>query len=490
MPKNTRTLSAVLTAALAVSVCHGTRAADAPTPAPVAGPAAYPPVVLPDTTAWGRNVQRTMRLLATSTPERRNTVRVLFYGQSITEQAWSDAVAADLRRRFPHADLVVENRALGGYASQLLVKTAETDLYPFYPDLVVFHVYGAHDKYEDILRRTRERTTAEILQQNDHLSRTHAVDEETDPAKLRPNAGNWHGFMNHNWLPSLARKYRTEYCDQRATWKRYLVEHKLSPGDLLRDDVHLNAHGEFVMAEAVKAHLRYDPKLGPSPAEEWVQTLEVGTAVRWDGGKLRVEFEGNRVDVVLKPGATNYKPLAVRIDGKRPSAVPALYGFTRARAEPGGKWPAVAGLSSEATPRLERWTMEVRADPAKPDAYTFDLTGSEAGPDGSGRSDERFVSRSGRVVIAPEAWDVKYAMALAGVKPVPERFTVRWQVVPRFADEVTAPAATSARGAETTVTVAEGLANGKHVLELSADGEGAAAAVAAVRVYRPPLGRE
>ena len=70
---------------------------------------------------------------------------------------------------FRNANLVIENRALGGFASQMLVKTAETDLYPFYPDLLIFHVYGAHDKYEDIIRRVRERTTAEILQQNDHV---------------------------------------------------------------------------------------------------------------------------------------------------------------------------------------------------------------------------------------------------------------------------------------------------------------------------------
>ena len=36
----------------------------------------------------GAGVQRTLTLLATSTQERRNTVRILFYGQSITEQEW------------------------------------------------------------------------------------------------------------------------------------------------------------------------------------------------------------------------------------------------------------------------------------------------------------------------------------------------------------------------------------------------------------------
>ena len=96
-----------------------------------ATPADYPAVHFPDPAGWGKNIQRTMRLLATSTPEHRNTVRILFYGQSITEQGWSRLVEEDLRKRFPHANLIIENRALGGFSSQLLVKTAETDLYPF-----------------------------------------------------------------------------------------------------------------------------------------------------------------------------------------------------------------------------------------------------------------------------------------------------------------------------------------------------------------------
>ena len=58
------------------------------------------PKTLGDTASYGRKIQRTMRLLAESTPEKRNTVRVLFYGQSITEQGWWKIVADDLRARF------------------------------------------------------------------------------------------------------------------------------------------------------------------------------------------------------------------------------------------------------------------------------------------------------------------------------------------------------------------------------------------------------
>ena len=181
----------------------------------------FPPANFPDTSGWGRNIQRTMRLLATSTPATRNTVRILFYGQSITEQNWAKLVEDDLRRRFPNANLIVENRALAGFASQMLVKTAETDLYPFQPDLLIFHVYGAHNTYEDIIRRIRERTTAEILMQNDHVTKPADFTEETDPAKLPPAGKHWDAFMNHNWLPSIAKKYGCELCDQRALWKAY-----------------------------------------------------------------------------------------------------------------------------------------------------------------------------------------------------------------------------------------------------------------------------
>jgi len=455
---------------------------------PTAATSPYPPVKFPDASGWGKNIQRTMRLLATSTAEKRNTVRILFYGQSITEQKWANLVAEDLRRRFPHANLVVENRALGGFASQLLAKTADTDLYPFQPDLLIFHVYGAHDKYEDILRRTRERTTAEILMQNDHVTKPADFTEETDAAKLPPAGKHWDAFMNHNWLPSLAKKYGAELCDQRALWKAYLAENKLEPKALLRDSVHLNAHGEWFMAECVKAYLRYDPKLGPSPAEDWVKTYEVGKDVRWADGKLRLDFDGSRVEVIGKSGTA--APAAVRIDGRKPSEFAELYGFTRAVTQPEGKWlvkwPVIAPITSEKPLLVEDWTLEARKDAANDKLFTFTLAGAKTGADGEGRSDTRFVSKSGRVVIETNDWNVAYATSLAGIKPVPEKFTVKWKVEPRFVDEFVSPGAKDAT-TEITVTLAQGLPNAKHTLEISGS---AATPIAALRIYQAPLGRK
>ncbi|MEO8425546.1 MAG: hypothetical protein ABI651_00395 [Verrucomicrobiota bacterium] len=46
--------------------------------APAAESPPYPPPKFPDSSGWGKNIQRTMRLLATSTTAMRNTVRILF----------------------------------------------------------------------------------------------------------------------------------------------------------------------------------------------------------------------------------------------------------------------------------------------------------------------------------------------------------------------------------------------------------------------------
>jgi hypothetical protein len=444
---------------------------------PEAASAQTPPSYLGDPAQLGCGIQRTMTLLATSTPEHRHTVRILFYGQSITVQDWWKDVAADLKARFPHADLSIENRALGGFASQRLVKTAETDLYPFQPDLLVFHVYGAHNCYEDIIRRTRERTTAEILIQTDHVNaRADWRHEETDPAKVTMK--DWDSFMNYRHLPAVIRRYGCGHVDQRNLWKRHLTERGLEATAFLRDDVHLNDEGCRVMAAFAKAALvkRDDSAIDPMNCG-YVRTLAVGKDLDIASGTLKLDFDGSRIDLIAS--RSSEQPMTALIDCKKPSEHSELYGFTRALPKPGGPWPVVADLSSETPLLVEEWTMTVARDPAREDLFAFTLRGSKTGPDGSGRSDTRFVSPSGRVVIDPEDWDVSYALGLARVKPVPASFTVCWRVVPRHLDHWQ-PAAFQP-GIENAITLAHGLADGPHRLELTGD----LSALAAVRVYSP-----
>jgi hypothetical protein len=409
----------------------------------------------PDEAKFGAGLQRTMTLLATSTPERRHPVRILFYGQSITEQAWTKAVGDDLRRRFPHADLDVRNRSIGGWASQLLIRTAEHDLYPFYPDLLIFYVYGDHTKYDEIIRQTRSRTTAEVLMLTEHV----AVGDQ-----------NWSETMSTKLLPEIARKYGAELADIRTPWKAYLKDNGLDAQKLLGDAVHLNDHGNFLMAELVKRHLRYDPKL---PAQQNVKDV----VPAWKDGLLRLDFEGNRVEAVVDGPAGGSASL--RIDGKAPAEIPEAYAFTRPNDVPGWVW--VTGVLQRVDwekPRVaEDWTLRIK-DWKGPKDFTYAVIGSKTGPDGEGSSGAKFTSSSGRVVIDPK--DFFFENSRKSFVP---GFEIKWTCRPLFADPFVVPAPRGP-GLETSTTLVQGLPNGKHVLELKVDKP---LPIKLLRVYHPTV---
>jgi hypothetical protein len=404
----------------------------------------------PDEAKKGYGIQRTMRLLATSTPQKRHRVRVLFYGQSITEQSWTKDVAADLRRRFPHADLDIQNRSIGGWASQLLIRSAEHDLYPFYPDLLIFYVYGDHTKYDEIIRQTRSRTTAEVLMLTDHM----AVGDQ-----------NWSETMSTKLLPEIAKKYGAELADIRSPWKSYLKDNAFDAQKLLSDAVHLNDHGNFLMAELVKRHLRHDPKL---PAQEHVKDV---VAPAWKDGVLRLEFDGNRVDAVVDgPGKAT-----LTIDGKAPD----VYAYTRPNDVPGWVW--VTGVLTRVDwekPRVaEDWTLKL-TEYKGPKEFKYAVSGSRTGPDGEGSSAAKFVSTSGRVVVDPKDFFFENCR-----KPFAPGFEIKWSCRPLYADPFVAPPARGP-GLETAATLVQGLSNGPHVLELKADKP---VPIKLLRIYRPPV---
>lgn len=115
--------------------------------------------------------------------------------------------------------------------------------------------------------------------------------------------------------------------------------------------------------------------------------------------------------------------------------------------------------------------------------FSFTLSGSKTGPDGEGRSDQKFVSKSGRIVIEPEDWGVAFPMTMSGLKSVPEKFTVKWNIVPWFMDTFQAPMVVDP-AVETPVNLLQGLANEKHTLELTG---GAESGIQAIRVRTPAL---
>ncbi|MHB8972460.1 MAG: SGNH/GDSL hydrolase family protein [Pirellulaceae bacterium] len=179
-------------------------------------------------------IQRTMKLLEASTAENPAHVRVMFYGQSITAQAWTQLLQQQLAQRYPTAQFEFRNAAIGGYDSSVLIRTADHDLYPWYPDLLFFHVYGPMDKYEEIVKRVRERTSAEIVIWTSHLNivspdRPTEVDTAHDERAVK--------------IRAVAPKYHCMLIDLREKWRKHLADHGLAAIDLLSDTIHLNPQG-------------------------------------------------------------------------------------------------------------------------------------------------------------------------------------------------------------------------------------------------------
>ena len=440
--------------------------------------AQYPPI-----SAWQpdplqrEHLRRSLTLLSSSTSTNRNTVRILFYGQSITQQGWWREVERYLRATYTNANLVVENRAIGGHAAQLLVKTAEADLYPFEPDLLIFHVYGSHIEYENIIGRVRERTCADILLQTDHITNDDRLTEETDPAKLSPRQ--WDAWMNQVFLPGTAAKYEACRADIHELWKGYLKEHRLKAADLLRDGVHLNLHGEWLMAELLKGYLApLPPKAGYDPFNnDRVHTVPIASGPNQD--TVRIEFSGTRADLVFRPGASG--AVDVRIDGKLPSSLPRLYHFTRVSAFPQSDWPVLLRVGSVATLVSEEWSLQITEASADGRTCRFALIGSVTGADGSGVSTNLFVSNSGRVVIEPEDWNLHYCVTVFN-RVLPENYTATWRAVLRGKDRVEAPELPPKT--ERCLTVARGLLSDHHVLELH--GPHLGDQIQSARFYCPP----
>ena len=46
-----------------------------------------------------------------------------------------------LKEKYPTVNFVWANKAIGGFTSPALTRTAWSDLFPYYPDLLFFHVH-------------------------------------------------------------------------------------------------------------------------------------------------------------------------------------------------------------------------------------------------------------------------------------------------------------------------------------------------------------
>jgi hypothetical protein len=428
----------------------------------------------------GANIQRTMRLLEESTPEKRNTVRVLFYGQSITHQEWWKAVAADLKARYPNANLVMENRAIGGFVASRLVKVAEYDIYPNYPDLMIFHDYGCttDGAYEDMIRRTRERTTSEIL-----LITHHEI-------------GNERNYAESKLIREIAVKYNCGLVDMERHWRDLLKKENLEPKALLSSGPHLNAKGNEFYAGFVKDFLRRDPSVANEACQGTVSDLSLRddkTVKRNADGTIEVPFVGNRLDAIPSAFVDDNPMADVFIDGRKPSSFPEAYSLSRPSPTPFGWMPALLTVEHTQPLVVEDWTLSVVESTPDGKTIRYRVSGSVTGDDGEGVNTEKFMSKSGRVVIDGEGnWVIggwlDYIAKNKNYKKqvMPAGCKVGWSVVPHFRDVLAFPQG-KFDGTDNAVTLIQGISNGPHVLRI-VPWPGVSLKLQGVRAYRPPLG--
>jgi len=445
---------------------------------------------------FGARLTRSATLLATSCRERRWPVKILIYGQSIVgSQVFTEQLSACLKEQFPYADISLENRSIGGFGGDQLIRTAVHDVYPIYPDLIIFHVYGGekHGELEQLFTNIRRYTTADILLMNHHLNGNQKEVDET----------------SYQYLRYLSNKYNCELADISTEWVRYLSDNNLKPTDLLRDNVHPNRNGNWLLVHLICRHIRYNTLIS-SQWQNMVQTCFVKSAydknstnslvfrgTPWnviDGvpvgdsekDTLKVTFYGNRLDIIAGQlsDVTKTGSARILIDGAPVSDKNMVYRISRPGPGPGTWFPAIRRINHKSLLVAEDWTLKIDKINADSTVWFFNVSGSKTGFDGSGNSAEPFISKSGRVVI--DQSDYMFAQIKKTFKvSTPLGFEVKWSVLPLFQNIYQAPEISDKTKVYKT-TLVQGIENGQHTLELIPVGDGQLP-VEAFEIHRPLL---
>jgi hypothetical protein len=412
-----------------------------------------------DTVPDEQKIARTLEIIRTSTPTDHKVLKVLFYGQSITRSGWHNAVVAHWRERYPDTVFVVENRALGGFASQYLVRTTEQDIAAFYPDLIVFHVYGDHRAYERILRMFRSLTAADVILQTDHgevlPDPPCAEGLQLSRHRMPGCAGvlwvhqkSWFDEMSYHKIPAFAKKYGMAVEPQRAWWRDYLLQKQIDPQSLLMSDgLHPNEKGNELIAGFFNRYFDNLVESWNGQTEQNVLSVRPDVTKHSSDGMETVNFDGSRLEMLSN------QPLTV--------------------------WPSVT-IDERSAKDIDGCYQVTRSSPLE----SVTVRGSVTGDEGDGNSSRKYVSKSGQLSIDGDDWMFARGYELKHVAlQVPAE--VHWSVQyicggkPEVID----------RGngmMQYRYVLGASLSNGKHTAKLSPPPMDVPDAVE-FRVYKPPL---
>jgi hypothetical protein len=382
-------------------------------------------------------VARTLEIIRTSTPAHHKVLKVLFYGQSVTGSGWDKAVIEHWHQKYPNTVFVVENRALGGFASPALLRTTEQDIAAFYPDLIIFHVYGDHHAYEQIIRLFRSKTAADIIVQTD------PGEELPDPPcreglrmtpRQKPGCSGliwlkqrkWSDEMSYHKIPGFARKYALAVEQQRAWWRDYLLETHSDPKEFLTEDIHLNKKGKVLMARFFNRYFDNLVESWSGQQEHNVTSIAVNEADH-PNGQETLHFDGSRIELISSKQLSTWP--GVTVDGEAPNDLDGCYLVTRASSiETVPDWPTVRHIELRHDHVAEDWTATVTQISPDQKTFAFTVKASKTGDEGSGDSSRDFLSKSGRLSIAAQDWMMLRAYDLKHI-PLRAPFDVNWSVV-------------------------------------------------------------
>ena len=342
----------------------------------------------------GRNISRTMHLLENGLTDPTREVRIMIYGQSITRMEWWLIVREYLQQKYPEAKINMQNYAIGGFQAERLIRCVERDLLEFYPDLIIFHDYGGEETYEEIVRMFRKLTTAEVMILNDHMGISQ------DQA--------WHDKHSWEWLPAICKKYDLELVDVRSNWISYAQRYGYAYEDFLRDHVHMNPFGNYLMAEIVKAHLVYDHGLEHDPLK-LVNKVNLFQATRKGKNNqlINLNIRGHRLDLMYTGEFDDIRD-HIRIDGILIDEYPSVFIPSRAYINPDHPYPQKIGipvkidLSDKA--REDHWQMVIRKVEAEGYRVHFDIYSDRDGFQGHGDNLVDFCSLDGILCLQPGNW--------------------------------------------------------------------------------------
>lgn len=468
------------------------------------------PVFIPEVPAdsmayyYGSRIQRTMSLLATSNPKKPNQVKILFYGQSIIAGLDTEAIIEKLNERFPDAQIEYKNSAIGGFIAPRLVRTATHDLYPYYPDLVVFHVYKGEDSgaLEEIIRAIRSKTTSDIMLLNHHIA------WHSNPDSLAIKTKDDTYASDH--IRYLAQKYGCELVDIRKSWMKFLDKHdSYAVNNLMGDEVHSNVHpnkkGNAIIEELIMRHFRFNPISNAQFNRGWFNQVrsynlkqglvnpdddhlslngQIGINkgyVTLDSAVVEMDFVGNRVELISKKvDSLKGAQIEVYIDGKKPSEFDQLYVATRPSRSLNHWSPALKHVELRENISEEKWVLRITKINHEQRYLEFELYGSQTGFDGRGNNMSRFTSNSSQIILHPEDFFLFDADEYTGSK-TDRGFEIHWSVIPKHKDQITMELSTK------RYLLAQGLPNERHTLTLVHTGEKKSFPIKEIVVYEPPL---